>query len=119
MKNKGIFIFVLVTLTLLAISVSYSAQQSQAVKIQAVRVEKQPQIDGLLTDPVWQKAIPFSDFKMVEPTPGAESTEKTVLRVIYDESNLYLGIYCYDREPQKIAANSLAHDQTGQATGMY
>lgn len=119
MKNKGISIFVFVTLTLLAISVSYSAQQSQAVKIQAVRVEKGPQIDGLLTDPVWKQAGLFSDFRMVEPAPGAEPTERTELRVLYDASDLYLGIYCYDREPARIAANSLAHDQTGKSQGMY
>ncbi len=119
MLKRKIILMLMVSLSLSLVGSAWTAQQNSGVKVQAVRVEAGPNVDGLLTDPVWQKAIPFSDFKMVEPTPGAEPTEKTVLRVIYDESNLYLGIYCYDHEPQKIAANSLAHDQTGQATGMY
>ncbi|MCX7973637.1 MAG: hypothetical protein N3B16_03960 [Candidatus Aminicenantes bacterium] len=74
-------------------------------------------MDGFLSDQVWSKAIPFSNFLMVEPNPGCELSEKTELQVLYDETNLYIGIYCYDKEPEKIAANSLAHDQTGKATG--
>jgi len=119
MNKSRNFIIAVVALTLLGSSVSYPAQQSQAVKIQAGRVEKGPNIDGLLSDFVWKEAMPFSTFSMVEPTPGAEPTEKTEIRVLYDESNLYLGIYCYDSEPEKIAANSLAHDQTGGSSGSW
>lgn len=125
MKIKSYFILIIVTLTFASQALiiwawpSSAAQENASVKIRAVRVDKGPQIDGLLSDPVWKEAVPFTDFRMVEPTPGAQPTEKTELRVLYDESNLYLGIYCYDREPKKIAANSLAHDQTGQSQGMY
>ncbi|MBP6059659.1 MAG: carbohydrate binding family 9 domain-containing protein, partial [Candidatus Saccharicenans sp.] len=97
----------------------FSAQPDSVIKIKAVRIEKAPHLDGLLADEVWKQAEPFSGFKMVEPSPGSEPTEKTELRVVYDESNLYIGIYCYDSEPGKIAANSLSHDQTGESQGMY
>lgn len=100
------------------ISISAIAQEA-SVKVQAVRVEKGPHLDGLLSEPVWKEAVSFSGFMMVEPVPGSDPSERTELRVLYDEGNLYIGIYCYDSEPGKIAANSLAHDQTGQSRGWW
>lgn len=120
MKSHRKVNLLLVTMALLAAASGFAAQQQKSVvKLQAVRVEKGPQLDGILSDPVWTRAVPFSGFLMVEPEPGSEPTEKTELRVLYDESNLYLRIYCYDSEPKKISANSLAHDQTGRSRGWY
>lgn len=85
----------------------------QAVEIKAVRVVESPKIDGLLSESVWQSALPFSGFRMVEPQPNLDPTEKTELRILYDEANLYIGVLCYDSEPGRIAANSLAHDGGG------
>lgn len=113
------FIFTCSATIILMISVAYSAPQSQSVRIQAIRVEKGPHLDGVLSDPAWQKAIAFSGLRMVEPSPGAEPTERTEVRVLFDESNLYVGIYCYDSEPAKISTNSLAHDQTGGSSGRW
>ena len=91
----------------------------QAVEIQAVRVVDSPKIDGLLSEPVWLTALPFSGFLMVEPQPNQDPSEKTELRILYDEANLYIGVLCYDSEPGRIAANSLAHDSGGgQSHGM-
>ena len=49
---------------------------------------------------------------MVEPTPGSDPTEKTEVRIIYDKNNLFIGIRCFDREPGKIAANTMEHDKS-------
>ena len=50
---------------------------------------------------------------MFEPTANGAPTEKTELRILYDESNLYIGIMCFESEPGKIAANTMAHDAAG------
>jgi len=92
---------------------SFAAPQtpsSEAPAIQAVHVEKGPVLDGRLDDEIWQKAPVFSGFKMVFPRPGDEPSEKTELRIIFDENNLYIGVFCYDREWARISANSMAHD---------
>lgn len=78
--------------------------------IRAFRIEKAPKIDGRLDDEIWQSIEPFTDFKQVEPAPGAPPSEKTELRVAYDQDHLYIGLYCFDREPRKISANNMAHD---------
>jgi hypothetical protein len=90
-----------------------AASPLTAAELKAVRVPQGPKIDGALTDPVWQSAAPITEFRMFEPTAGAAPTEKTELRILYDESNLYIGIMCFESEPGKIAANTLAHDASG------
>ena len=62
-----------------------------AAQIKAVRVSLGPKIDGKLDDAAWQSAAAFTDFRMVEPNPGQDPTERTELRVVYDDANLYIG----------------------------
>jgi hypothetical protein len=85
-------------------------EPSSLPTISAVRVDRAPKLDGSLSDPAWQEAIPFQGFRMVFPDPGGEPTERTVLRVIYDRNNLYLGVYCHDDQPSKIVGNTMVHD---------
>jgi hypothetical protein len=102
---------------LLTLSLSLSSS-GRADELKAVRVNPGPKIDGSLSDLAWQSTVPFSNFRMVEPQPNEDPTEKTELRILYDDSNLYIGILCYDSEPRRIAANSLAHDGGGGQEGM-
>ena len=78
----------------------------------AVRIDlsEAPIIDGDLSDPVWAKANILEDFRQVEPTTGAPATERTVVRILYDENNLYFGVYCYDDEPDKIIVRGMSRD---------
>ncbi len=109
MKLKTVFA-VLCSLILAGFSFSKGAGTAQT----AVRVEKGPVLDGDLQDEVWKQAIPFVGFKMVFPNPGMEPTERTELRVIFDDANLYIGVHCYDSVPQKISGNSMVHDGAGE-----
>ena len=69
-----------------------TAIPGRAAEVKAARVEQPPKIDGPLSEPAWQSAVPFSDFRMVEPEPNSEPSEKTELRVLYDDANLYIGV---------------------------
>src|SRR5712664_2739965 len=59
-------------------------------RIQAVRVSEPIKIDGLLDEPVWSTAGAATDFRQETPTEGAPASEKTEVRVLYDDKNLYL-----------------------------
>lgn len=58
-----------------------------------------PVIDGDVSDPVWAKAPAISEFYQIEPKEGAPADEKTVVRVLYDEDNLYFAIQADDPAP--------------------
>jgi len=90
-----------------------------AQQIRAVRVEAGPRIDGRLDDPVWQQAPVIDGFRMVEPRPGEEPSERTEARVLYDGHSLYIGVLCRDSEPGRISANTMAHDSGGGSSGGY
>jgi len=62
----------------------------------AVRVESQIVIDGILDEREWSLVEPATDFIQNEPNMGEAATERTEVRLLYDDENLYLGIYCFD-----------------------
>jgi hypothetical protein len=78
----------------------------------AVRIDPgdSPLIDGDLSDPVWSRANTIEEFYQRQPNLGEPATERTVVRVLYDENNLYVGIYCYDAAPDQIAVTAMARD---------
>ena len=78
--------------------------------ITALRVEQPPVIDGVLDDDTWQKAPAAGDFMQYEPKEGVPMTERTEFRVLYDSRALYIGIWCYDSEPNKILARTMSRD---------
>ena len=65
-------------------------------KVTAVYIEGQIVVDGNLDEPAWKLAQPATDFIQQEPQMGEPSTERTEVRLLYDEENLYLGVYCFD-----------------------
>ena len=69
-----------------------------------------PKIDGDLSDPVWAKATIIDNLKQRQPDYLADPTERTVLRVMYDENNLYFSVYAYDSEPNRIVVRAMAYD---------
>ncbi len=78
----------------------------------AVRIEasEAPTIDADLSDPIWAKATLITDFRQKEPVPGAPASERTEVRILYDENNLYFGIYAFDSDPSGIILRSMERD---------
>ena len=61
------------------------------------------QLDGRIAEEFWSSAVPISDFRQQEPVEGGEPSERTEVRVAYDEDNLYIGAIIYD-DPEGILA---------------
>ena len=61
-------------------------------------------LDGRLDDPFWSDVTGISDFLVQEPVEGGEPTEKTNVKVAYDENYLYIGAIFYDSNPDGIKA---------------
>ncbi|MBN1273359.1 MAG: carbohydrate binding family 9 domain-containing protein [Candidatus Aminicenantes bacterium] len=78
--------------------------------ITAVRTETHLKVDGLLNDPAWLNASFQGEFTQREPHEGAPATEKTEVGFLYNEKFLYIGIRCFDSEPDKIIAREMRRD---------
>lgn len=70
-----------------------------------------PVIDGILDEPVWEKAAKTTDFTQLQPKEGEPSTEGTTAYIGYDSHNLYVAFRAKDSEPQKIRAHLVPRDQ--------
>ena len=81
-----------------------SAQENwELYQIVAVRVDRGPEIDGVLDDSVWETAPVIDEFIQQDPDEGAPATEKTEVRVLYDGSNLYFGVRVFESSSAVIA----------------
>jgi len=78
----------------------------------ATRIEpsEAPIIDADLSDQIWANATLITDFRQRVPVPGALPSERTEVRILYDENNLYFGIYAYDSDPSGIILRSMERD---------
>lgn len=70
-------------------------------------------LDGKLDEPTWQQAVPSSDFTQSYPNVGAKPTERTEVRVLYDDNALYVGVRMFDAKPDSIAAQLARRDASG------
>jgi len=79
--------------------------------VRPVRIDEAPRIDGLLDEALWAEIEPITDFRQWEPDNGAPATERTEVRIAYDDSYLYVGVRAYDSEPDKIIARAYERDR--------
>lgn len=101
----------MISITLLITFLFSTAVFAQSSKtITAAAATSPIKIDGNLREPAWKNAVPVTDFTQRELIEGAMPTEKTEVKVLYDEKNLYIGIMCFDSEPDKIIHNELEWD---------
>lgn len=95
----------------LAVLITHGAVHAADGKsITARWIEGPMQIDGRLEEPDWDLAEPVSDFLQSEPHEGGTPTEKTEVRVLFDQDRLYIGVYLYDSSPDRILINDLQRD---------
>ncbi len=67
-------------------------------------------LDGKLDEEAWSQADEASVFTQTDPDEGMPATEKTQVRVLYDEENLYFGVQCWDSQAESILATELRRD---------
>ncbi len=71
--------------------------------IQAHRIQTTDIIlDGRVDEPFWENIEGSGGFLMQEPVEGGTPTERTVIKIAYDENNLYIGAIFYDSDPDGI-----------------
>ena len=68
------------------------------------------QVDGLLEEREWETAPKIGELTQREPATGERPTEKTEVTLLHDANYLYIGIMCYDSEPDQILGSQMARD---------
>lgn len=86
---------------LLASAQSVFLPAEKPVSLQATRISQPVAINGRLDEAAWRQAARSQAFVQVEPDQGDSSAYPTVVRILYDEKNLYIGAVCYDPAGRK------------------
>ena len=107
--KTAVVTFILLCLVLAGPARAQSPAASGVVR--PVRIDEPPRIDGLLDEPLWAEIEPIDDFRQWEPDNGAPATERTEVRICYDDRFLYVGVRAYDSEPDKIIARAFERDR--------
>ncbi|MFK7756519.1 MAG: DUF5916 domain-containing protein [Flavobacteriales bacterium] len=89
---------------------SILAQDYTPKILNAKRIEQSPDIDGDLSDDEWQSAPIATDFVEFTPVPDTPSSQKTEVRILYDDEALYVGAYLYDTAPDSILKQLTTRD---------
>ena len=72
--------------------------------------EARPVLDGKVTEDAWMKVQPYSSFTQQDPDEGQPASQKTEVRILIDDVNLYLGVICFDDDPSQIVVNQSRRD---------
>lgn len=72
-------------------------------------------LDGRLNDAAWNVAPVASGFVQRYPVEGVPAEARTEVRILMDESSVWVAARMYDAEPQTIARQVVRRDQDAQA----
>jgi len=100
-----------------AVSIDYEAIRQQRVAT-ALRIHEKMTIDGRLEEPAWSQTIPTGDFLQWSPRHGDPSPEKTEVRFLYDDDNLYVAFTCFDSDMPHRMAKELKEDFSPQESDL-
>ena len=73
-----------------------SAHRVPVPEATAARREGPITIDGRLDEPAWAAATPITTFQQVQPLEGPPATQRTEVRILYDDEAIYIGARMYD-----------------------
>jgi len=68
-------------------------------------------LDGILDEAVWSRAVPAADFVQQDPDFGGMPTERTEVRIVFSEESLYMGVMAFDSDPGGMQGNTMKRDE--------
>jgi hypothetical protein len=96
-------LFVLLA-TLLALST-----WAQFKKLDALKINTPLKIDGQLNEAGWKQASAADSFILNSPQFGIPASQRTIVKILYDDQAIYVGAYLYD-DPQLVRKQLTARD---------
>lgn len=96
---------------LAALLLVYGSLFSQEKTLQTIKLSHAPPlIDGDLDEPAWKNVQVAGGFIQNFPSFGLSASQKTEVKIIYDNSAIYIGAYLYD-DPALIRKQITARDE--------
>ena len=81
-----------------------------APKTVAARTMDPPVVDGIPDEEAWQATAVISGFVQNEPFEGRAATERTEVRILYDDDAVYVAAWMFDADPSAIVLGETRRD---------
>lgn len=93
---------------------------SRVPSMSASALTATPALDGdVLGDPAWNDVAPASGFTQTNPFAGRAASEHTEVRIGYSADTLYVGVVCFDRDPEAIIVSDSRRDASLDETDSF
>ncbi len=109
-KSLRLKLLVLLSCFLLKFNLQAQSEQTYKHRISALKIENNAiKLDGILDEDVWKMAEALTEFTQRTPYYEKPATEKTLVKILYDDNHLYVGAVCYYKDMSDLVANKLIH----------
>ena len=96
MKAVTLILFLFVQLFAVAFA------ETAPKKYTTLKTTLSPKIDGKLDDEAWKNIAAITSFVDALPIEGAEPSQQTEIKIIYDDQAIYIGGMMYDTAPDSV-----------------
>ncbi|MBC8047444.1 MAG: carbohydrate binding family 9 domain-containing protein [Fimbriimonadaceae bacterium] len=97
-------------ITLLLFIIGSTNILAQQLPYEPLRIVSNITLDGKLDEPEWYQTPVETEFMQTDPNPGAVPTQKTEVRILYNDDYLFVAVTCFDTEPDKLIRVNLERD---------
>ena len=101
---------ILVSVVVVCVGSVPTLASSEPPELRATFTDTLITIDGTLDEPAWQQSQVIDVFRQREPDEGTPASERTEVRVLYSRSRLYVGVICFDSQPDAIVTSRYDRD---------
>lgn len=87
-------------------------QEATMIKysVSASRIQnREIRLDGVFDEKVWKDAEAITELIQCEPSFGIPFSERTVVQILYDDDNIYVGSVCNYKDMDDMVADKLSH----------
>jgi hypothetical protein len=93
-----------------AVTSTTNVSQDSERKALASRIDAPPVIDGILREGVWTDGVEITGFTQREPFTGEVASERTEIKVLFDDGAIYVGVWAFDGDANAIIPGDRIRD---------
>ena len=94
-----------------AVAAAQAEMRDDRPRLTAKRLDQPPVIDGdVLGEELWLDVDFGTGFQQVEPFEGEPASERTEVRIAFDDAALYIAVICFDRDASSLAISDSRRD---------
>ncbi|HNX65658.1 MAG TPA: DUF5916 domain-containing protein [Bacteroidales bacterium] len=100
-----------------------NGKQDSTIRLKRIyntrRITEAPVIDGRLNDSCWKEGEWQSNYTQFVPTYRGKSSEKTEIKIFYNDKNIFVGIRAYDDMKKMTRRLSRRDNISGDVVGVH